>query len=244
MLKGKWCSDAMMFLAQSIVAKEKAAQLFTNGRGFDKAHPIKVVKQCSQALSSVIQECGILESLVVDNHKSQGALGAHDTDWGKPAKECQINQSWTQLHCWWQNAAEQVIGEIGRDSRGLQGNKQSPKRLWSCLVQHVCVIRQRTASIVPLMMGRTGFELVNAFTPDVSLCVLHEWCDFAWWLDMHDKQEKLGRWSGPVGAQFGGGDCHWILFKTGKVHLTNTARPIEPDQWKSHDFKNNIPEES
>ena len=57
---------------------------------------------------------------------------------------------------------------------------------------------------------------------------------------MHDKQEKLGRWSGPVGAQFGGGDCHWILFKTGKVHLTNTARPIEPDQWKSQDFKNNV----
>ena len=61
---------------------------------------------------------------------------------------------------------------------------------------------------VPSMMGRTGFELVHGFTPDASLCVLHEWCDFVWWLDMGDKQEKLGGWLGPCGVQFGGGDCH------------------------------------
>ena len=89
------------------------------------------------------------------------------------------------------------------DLRGMQGCKQSPEQSWSYLVQCVCAIRQRTASNVPSMMGRTGFELVNGFTPDVLLCALHEWCDFVWWLDMHDKQEKLGRWLGPVGAQFG-----------------------------------------
>ena len=60
-LKGKWHSDMMMLSVKSIVAKEKAAQLFTNGKGFDEVHQIVGVKQCSQALCGVIQECGIPE---------------------------------------------------------------------------------------------------------------------------------------------------------------------------------------
>ena len=57
---------------------------------------------------------------------------------------------------------------------------------------------------------------------------------------MSDKQEKLGRWLGLCGMQNGGGDCHWILAKSGKVHVTNTTRPIQPEQWKSQDLKNHM----
>ena len=52
-LKGKWYSDTMMFSVRGIIAREKAAQLFTNGKGFDEVYPIEGVKQCSQALSSI-----------------------------------------------------------------------------------------------------------------------------------------------------------------------------------------------
>ena len=65
-LKGKWYSDTMMFSVKGIIAREKAAQLFTNGKGFDKACPIEGVKQCSQALSGVVQEHGIPEWSVAD----------------------------------------------------------------------------------------------------------------------------------------------------------------------------------
>ena len=86
----------------NIVGREKAAQLFTNGEGFDEVCPIKGVKQCSQASSSVVQECGIPEWLVVDNHKSQGVTETCGIDWGKPVEECHVKQTLTQPHCWWQ----------------------------------------------------------------------------------------------------------------------------------------------
>ena len=76
-----------------MVAKEKAAQLFTNGRGLDQVRPIKGIKQCSQALSGVIEECGIPEWLVVDNHKLQGSADTHSADWGESVKEHQIKQT-------------------------------------------------------------------------------------------------------------------------------------------------------
>ena len=142
--------------------------------------------------------------MVVDGHKSQASFDTYDTQWGKIIKEYQVRQSWIQPHCWWQNGAERVVGEIRRDMRSLQSFKQSPKRLWAYLVQYICGRRQQTASSASTAMGRTGFELVKGYTPDISLYLAHDWYDYVWWFDLQDKSMKLGRWLGPAGLQFGG----------------------------------------
>jgi hypothetical protein len=84
-------------------------------------------------------------------------------------------------------------------------------------------------------MGRTGFEVVHGYTPDISLYILHEWYDFIYWYDLADKTEKLGRWLGPSGEAFGGGDCHYVLYKTGRVHVTNSTRPLRDEEWRDRD---------
>ena len=64
------------------------------------------------------------------------------------------------------------------------------------------------ASNIPFMMGGQDLNWFTGFSLDLSLFVTHKWHDFIWWLDMSDKQEKLGRWLGPRVAQFGGGGSY------------------------------------
>ena len=110
-----------------------------------------------------------------------------------------------------------LIGEVRKEMRRLTSAKSSPKRLWGYLGCLVAAKRQRTASNIPSMMGRTGFEMIHGYTPDISLYILHEWYDFVvHWYDIADKSEKLGRWLGPSGESWGGGDCHYVVIRTNK----------------------------
>ena len=81
-------------------------------------------------------------------------------------------------------------------------------------------------------MGRTGFELVKGYTPDISLYLAHDWYDYVWWLDLQDKSWKLGRWLGPAGLQFGGGDCHFVITSAAKVHVTNATSAMDRNDSK------------
>ena len=87
-------------------------------------------------------------------------------------------------------------------------------------------------------MGRTGFELVKGCIHDMSLCLAHDWCNCVWWFDLQDKLRKLGGWLGPAGLQFGGGDCHFVLASTAKVHVTNTTSASDPGD--SKDLNNSL----
>ena len=73
--------------------------------------------------------------------------------------------------------------------------------------------------------------------PDISLYQAHEWYDFVYWVDLSDGTEKLGRWLGPCGDRFGGGDCHWILNEAAMPVSTNTVRAVTEEEWRSHDVK-------
>ena len=104
-MPGRWYSDTIYFSVKSITRKEKSAQIFTNGKGFDVVHPIDSVKHCHQALVNFIQEHVIPQVLVVDGHKSQALHNMYDTQWGKIIR-------YFQPYYWWQNAAERVVGEL------------------------------------------------------------------------------------------------------------------------------------
>jgi hypothetical protein len=233
---GKWFSDTMHFTAMSILRREKAAQVFTNGKGYDVFYPILRESVCHDGLLQFINEVGVPHHLIVDGAKAQGSFETFNTHWQKLVKSYEIKQTWIQPYCWWQNLAEKAIGELRRDMRRLTSKKQSPKRLWGFLGLFVVGKRQRTASNIPSNMGRTGFEIVFGYPPDITLYVTHDWYDFIWFYDMQHKEEKLGRWLGPCGNSFGGGDCHWILAKSGQAHVTNTTRPLKEDDWENRDL--------
>jgi hypothetical protein len=235
-LRGKWFSDTMHFKDRSITRQEKAAQVFTNGSGFITFFPIQREATCSDGLMRMVNEIGVPERLIVDGARAQGSHETYNTHWQKIVKSNGIQQTWIQPHCWWQNLAEKSIGELRKEMRYLQSSKTSPKRLWGYLGAYVASKKQRTASNIPSNMGRTPYEVVHGYTPDISLYIIHDWYDYIWWYDLGDKTEKLGRWLGPSGEKFGGGDCHYVLFKSGKIRVTNSTRPVTEDEWKQRDI--------
>lgn len=91
-------------------------------------------------------------------------------------------------------------------------------------------------------MGRTPFEVVHGYTPDISLYVTHDWYDFVWWYDLNEKSQKLGRWLGPIHQKFGGGDCFYVLHKTGKLHVTNSVSYVKADEWRDRDIARQMAE--
>ena len=116
--------------------------------------------------------------------------------------------------------------------------RKSPKRLWNFLGQYVAGRRQVTSSNILSMGGRTGFELVHGYTPDITLYTIHDWYEFVFWYDGQDKTEKLGRWLGPCKGAFGGCDCFYILASSAMVStVTNTTRPLTNAEWNERDIQ-------
>ena len=101
--------------------------------------------------------------------------------------------------------------------RRFQDKSRSPQRLWNYLV-HICTnIRSFVAGTHPDLQGRTAFEHVYGWTPDVSLYVMHEWYEVVAFLDS-DNERKLACWLGPA-EDYGGGDAavrstFWALTPT------------------------------
>ena len=113
--------------------------------------------------------------------------------------------------------------------------RKSPKQLWNFLGQYVARRRQVTLSNIPSMGGRTGFELVRGYTPDITLYTIHDWYVFDFWYGGQDKTEKLGRWLGPCKGAFGGGDYFYILASSAMVTVTNTTCPLTDAEWNERD---------
>ena len=96
-----------------------------------------------------------------------------------------------------------------REIRKHTRASNSPKRLWTFLGQLVVRWRSLTALKIPSLDGRTPFEHVKGYTPDISPWVTFGWYDWVYYLD-EDRETHLGRWLGPAEG-YGAGDCHWIL---------------------------------
>ena len=69
-----------------------------------------------------------------------------------------------------------------------------PVRLWDYCWKYVSSIRSLTATSHPALDGRTPFELVHGYTPNISEYTLFEWFQ---WVKYHDPVNpdvwKLGR---------------------------------------------------
>ena len=80
---------------------------------------------------------------------------------------------------------------------------------------------------IPSLNGRTPFEQVKGWTPDISTMIQFDWYELVYYLD-ENGQQKLAQWLGPA-EDHGSGDLYWLL--------PVFCRPIvSPTVW-------NIPEE-
>lgn len=135
-----------------------------------------------------------------------------------------------------QNKCELSIGHLRRDIKWRTSTKGSSRKLWAYWGNLCALIKQLTSANDPSFRGCTAYEMVHGYTPDITMLNMHDWYDFIWWFDFKDKITKLGRWLGPCGKDVGGGDCHYILSDTTKVHVSNSTTPIEEHEWRKEDL--------
>ena len=91
-----------------------------------------------------------------------------------------------------------------------------PVRLWDYCWKYVSSIRSLTATSHPALDGRTPFELVHCYTPNILEYTLFEWFQ---WVKYHDSVDpdvwKLGQWLGPA-TQIGQGMAFNVLTEKGE----------------------------
>lgn len=90
----------MHFTEIDITKGDSCAQVITNGKGFSHFYPVMGKGNAWQSLSCFINEYGVLEHLVVDGAKEQGAKGTHKPNWMKLINRYNIRQTLTQPYCW------------------------------------------------------------------------------------------------------------------------------------------------
>ena len=102
---------------------------------------------------------------------------------------------------------------------------QAPIRLWCFAYEYAAEIQSLLATGVYDLQGRTPYEHVMQYTPDISEYVVFKWYQWAYYWDSDYKEKKLCRWLG-VAHQVGQAMCYNILLDTGHFIARSTVIPI------------------
>ncbi|KAI2504205.1 Reverse transcriptase (RNA-dependent DNA polymerase) [Fragilaria crotonensis] len=149
-------------------------------------------------------------------------------EWKKRVRKYSIDPKYTEPYSPFQNKAELDIRELKRMIRRFQDKTRSPRRLWNYLVNLCANIRSFIAGTHPDLHGRSAFEQVHGWTPDISLYVMHGWYDVVAFLD-NDNERKLACWLGPA-EDYGGGDAVFLLPKSARPIVRSTVWALTPTE--------------
>ena len=101
--------------------------------------------------------------------------------------------------------------------------------LWDYCAEYTAELRCMTATNLFDLNGRTPFETVLGFTPDISELVEFGWYQWVWYHDaVHPDKDNLGRWLGPA-HNIGQGLAYYILNHNAEVVVRSTVSGIKDD---------------
>lgn len=216
------------------------AQVYTNGKGYDRFHPMKNKSDASYSLSTFVQEDGIPKQLITD-----GAKELTLTEWDKICRKLHIYQSATLPYSPWQNKAEASIRELKKKIRTMTRNKRSPRRLWCYCGELAAALRRLTASQLFDLQGRTPYEAVHGSTPDISLYALFSWYEPVFYLDpattFPKERKDIGFW---LGVEESCSDimAHRILKANGEVVIRKSVWALSKDDLALPEIQERIEE--
>jgi hypothetical protein len=219
---GRFYTDTF-FSNSPAIDMSKCCQLFSNDIGFNMVYPMRLKSETPNALKCFIRDVGIPQTIHSDNAKElmQG-------EWKKICNEFMITTTYTEPHSPWQNRAEGQIRELKRHVQRKMKSRNVPKRLWNYCVKWSCDVRNKTASNLFALEGRTPYEAIYGHTPDISSLCEFDFYEPVWYFDPHTFPEDnrlLGRWLGEA-HQIGQAMCYWILTNTRKVIARSTVQAI------------------
>jgi hypothetical protein len=120
-LKASIYSDTMFASKLTSLRGCNAAQVFTNGKGYDRFYPIKTKKLASEGLMTFIQEAGIPKLLITDNAPEEVA-----GEWGHICRKFHVQQKQIVPHSPWSNLAEASIRELKKSIRRILRTTGAP----------------------------------------------------------------------------------------------------------------------
>ena len=226
-LRGRFYTDTMFSKSKSLRGA-KAAQVFTNGRGFDKVYPIQSKGVAHEALCAFIHDVGIPQTIVSDN-----APEATKGEWRRTCQKYHVQQKVTVPHSPWSNLAEASIREIKRSVRKVMRKTSAPRRTWCYCSQWVTEVRKLTALNIPQLQGRTPYEDVLGSTPDITPFALFDWYQVVYYYepipDFPYERKSLGRWLGVADTTI---DlmAYFILTKAGQVIVRKSVWAVNEDE--------------
>ena len=142
-----------------------------------------------------------------------------------------------------ENRAEISIREIKKRVRRIMQRMNMPLRLWCFATEYVVAIMNLTAADIYRLGGRTPYECVFGYTPDISEYIEFELYEPVWFYDKEhpypDQPKMLGRWLG-VAHKVGQAMCYYILKDNGEIVVRSTVSNVEADDIDQDSFKERL----
>lgn len=227
------------FYADNHKAKIKSIRGFTGGTIFcNKLNYIhwqgfKTESETGQALRCFVQEVGVPTGMHTDNAKVfiQG-------DFSRVATREGIKRTTIEVGRKNENRAELAIREFKKKVKRAMQRHNMPLRLWCFAAEYMAAIMKFTASDLFRLRGRTPYELVHGYTPDISEYLEFELYEpIFYWDDERsgfpESEKHIGRWLGPA-ISVGQGMAYYILKANGEYIVRSTVQGIQADDIDSH----------
>ena len=200
--------------------------IYTNKLGFKKFFPCtnETGESTAAGLRTFIDIVGLPTSIHSDNHSNfqEGAFKRLMRKFGIP-------QTFTEPHSPWQNRAEAAIGETKTYARRLMQKTNTPIRLWCFCFEYTADILSLCATGRHDLKGRTSYEAIMNYTPDISEYVSFDWFQWCWYYNEETKSKSLCRWLGPahnIGQSF----CSYILLENASFITRSSILIIQDDE--------------
>ena len=227
----RFASDTFMSKVKSLRGNNYF-QLFCNNGAFTKVYPMQGKKESHLALNKFLHEIGIPSELHTD-----GAGELVHGEWKTLCNRHKIYRTFTEPHSPWQNIAERAGGVIKSKTKDMMRRTNTPLVLWDYCVEYNAELRCMTATNLFDLNGRTPFETVLGFTPDISELVEFSWYQWIWYHDpVHPDRDNLGRWLGPA-HNVGQGLAYYILNINAEVIVRSSVSSIESDDIRPMDLE-------
>jgi len=119
-----------------------------------------------------------------------------------------------------------------------------PKSLWNYCAKWSSDVRNKTASALFSMEGRTPYEVVFGHTPDISSLCNFDFYEPVWFYEPQafpDDRRIMARWLGEAHG-VGQAMCYWILPASGVPIARSTVQPISKVDRDSEEVKMELKE--
>ena len=109
---------------------------------------------------------------------------------------------------------------------------QNPIKLWCFLYEYSADIMSLCATGRFDLKGRTPYEVVTNYTPDISEYTTFSWFQWCWCFDKDKRCKRLCRWLGPS-LSVGKSLFWYVLIENGEYITHSSVIAVDPLELKT-----------